>query len=114
MGFTIWEFFGIFRLILGYILGIQFGYGVLILLLGRIMINYFAVTIEEKPSNLIQKVINIFMISTIGSGYYIYKKVANYNWFLRKIFFAIALFVQGVLSIIIYQVIYRSMKGIFL
>lgn len=114
MGLTIREFIEIFRLTLGYILGIQFGYGVLILFLGRMMVNYYAITIEEKPSHFIHRAINLFMKSTIGSGYYIYQKFVNYTWFLQKTFFTIALLLQGVLSIMIYQVIYRSLKAIFL
>lgn len=114
MGFTIREFIEIARILIMYLLGIQFMFGLGVLLLERIMINTYVFDIDRKSSNFLEKTLNIISMTVTGSAYFIYKKVAHYNWFLRKIFFAIALFVQGVLSIVIYQIIYRSMKAVFL
>lgn len=114
MGFTMNEFIEIIRILLFYILGIQVMYGVTILLLERTMVNFYLSTLVQNPSNIIHKAMNFSMKITIGSGYYWYSKFAKYNWFLRKIYLLSALIIQIILSIIVYQVIYRTLKAIFL
>lgn len=108
MGFTIQDYVRIFLFMLLLLLLIQFTYSAAILVLERNMINAYQPSIINKPTNTFQKAWNIISIVSTGAGYYLYKRVAKFNWLLRKILFLIELIIQGLLSIMIYQVI----KGI--
>ena len=100
--------------LIGYILSIQLMFGFLIFLLESTMSNYYALAIYEKPSNFFQKFANIFMLFTVGTGYHIYLKLINYNWFVRKFLFLIALTLQAFISIIIYIIVLRILEVIVL
>ncbi|MCM3181068.1 hypothetical protein AB1L05_23725 [Cytobacillus horneckiae] len=101
------------KTILAYLLSIQIMYGFLILILGNVMSNFYSAAIFQEPSNVFQKSSNVFMALTIGSGYMINLKLMKYSWFIRKVLFLLALIIQGILSIIIYQVVYGSLKILF-
>lgn len=101
------------RILVLYLLLTQIGYGFTIFLLEGTMTRFYALGIYEPPSNIFQKTTNIFMLSTIGSGYHIYLKLRKFNWFARKFFFLIALFLQAITSVIIYKIIYGTLKAIF-
>ena len=102
------------RIFITCILSTQFAFGCSIFLFESAMINYYAMGIYEKPSTPYQKFVNIFMFTLIGTGFHIYLKLKKYNWFVRKFLFLIALISQGIASIIIYLIIYRALKAIFL
>ena len=104
----------LFGNILAYLLSIQLAYGFSIFLLENTMTNFYALGIYEPPNNLFQKITNLFMLITIGSGYHIYLKLRNYNWLVRKLLFLIALFLQAIASVLIYKTIYGVLKVIFL
>ena len=102
------------RILLLYSLLTQLGYGFTIFLLESTMTRFYALGIYEPPNNLFQKITNLFMLITIGSGYHIYLRLRDYNWLVRKLLFLVALFLQAIASVIIYYVIYGALKGIFL
>ena len=102
------------RILLLYSLLTQLGYGYTICLLESTMTRFYALGIYEPPNNLFQKITNLFMLITIGSGYHIYLRLRDYNWLVRKLLFLVALFLQAIPSVIIYYVIYGALKGIFL
>lgn len=93
--------------LIGYILSIQLMFGFLIFLLESTMINYYALATYEKPKNFFHKFANLFMLVTVGTGYHIYLKLRNYNWFVRKFLFLTSLTLQAMISIIIYIIILR-------
>ena len=78
------------------------------------MTRFYALGIYQPPNNLFQKITNLFMLITIGSGYHIYLRLRHYSWLVRKLLFMVALFLQAIASVIIYYVIYGALKGIFL
>ncbi|MFJ7678986.1 hypothetical protein ACQKL6_05680 [Peribacillus sp. NPDC097197] len=104
---------GIRVLLTGFLLT-QLSYGFTIFLLESTMTSFYALAIYENPSNRYQKFVNFFMFFLVGSGYHIYLKLRKYNWFLRKLLFLIALLLQGIASVIIYKIIYGTLKAIFL
>ncbi len=87
------------------ILAAQFSYGCAILLFEKTMLDFYEISIFEPPKNIIQKITNAFQRVTISSGYYVYTKIGKYNWFVRKILYLFILIVQGILSIILFQII---------
>ncbi|CAN7538597.1 hypothetical protein [Rossellomorea sp. LjRoot5] len=92
----------IIKLFIIVVLSTQFAYGCTILLLERTMLDYYDLAVYRPATTIFQKITNAFQKGMFGSGYYIYTKIGKYNWFVRKILFILALFVQGVLSIIVY------------
>ena len=102
------------RLLLLCILITQFAYSLSVFLLERAMINFYTIGTYEEPSTLFQKSINFIMFILTGIGYNIYLKISKYNWVVRKLLFLIALISQGIASIIIYLIIYGTLKAIFL
>ncbi|MFJ7744588.1 hypothetical protein [Peribacillus sp. NPDC097295] len=102
------------RILLLCILSGQLMYGFLIVLFEETMTNFYALGIYEPPNNLFQKITNLFMLVTIGSGYHIYLKLRKYSWLIRKFLFLIALFIQAIAFVIIYKTIYGVLKVIFL
>ncbi|WP_242556306.1 hypothetical protein [Bacillus sp. HU-1818] len=95
------------------IFSIQFAYGLSILLLGNIMMNYYEWGTFRDPSKLFQKVVNFGTGLFMGSGYFVYKRLYKYNWFLRKLYFLIFLVGGGILSIIIYYILSFILHTIF-
>ena len=104
----------LFGNILAYLLSIQLAYGFSIFLLENTMSNFYALGIYEPPNNLFQKITNLFMLITIGSGYHIYLRLRNYSWLVRKLLFLFALLLQAIASVIIYKIIYGVLKVILL
>lgn len=112
MTYSTIEWIGILLL---YLLSIQWGSSFVIFLFESAMIRYYYILgTYEKPSNLYQKTVNFCMYAMMGAGFYIYLRLRKYNWFVRKFFFLIALIIQGIASIIIYKIIYGTVKAIFL
>ncbi|KML32503.1 hypothetical protein VL12_14600 [Rossellomorea marisflavi] len=87
------------------IFGTQFAHGLTVLILEKTMLNYFVFSIFFPPETFFQKLTNIMQYTLVGSSYFIYTKIGKYNWFVRKILFAVILFLQGVCSIIVYHLI---------
>lgn len=103
------------QILLTAFLSAQFASSFLIFLLESTMISYYYILgTYEKPSNLYEKTVNFCMYAMMGAGFYIYLRLRKYNWFVRKFFFLIALIIQGITSIIIYKIIYGTVKAIFL
>lgn len=69
------------------LLVIQFTYSAAILRLERNMINPYQSSFINKPTNTFQKAWNIISIVSTGAEYYLYKRVAKFNWLIRKILF---------------------------
>ncbi|RBP02499.1 hypothetical protein [Rossellomorea aquimaris] len=92
----------------------QLGYGFLILLLGKTMVDFYTISIYEKPNNSFQKATNFFQKSTIGFGYFIYTKVSKFNWIVSKFLLLVCLIIQAILSILIYELIFGLLKWLFL
>lgn len=102
------------RILLTCILLTQLSYGFTIFLLEKTMTSFYALAIYENPKTFYQKSVNFYMLGVLGSGYHIYLRLKKYNWFVRKILFLIALLIQSIASIIIYKIVYGSLKTIFL
>jgi hypothetical protein len=83
----------------------QLGYGCLILLFGRTMVDFYTISIYEKPESPFQRMSNVIQKTTIGFGYLLYSKVSAFNWILRKVLLLGCLFVQALLSIFLYEII---------
>lgn len=113
MGIRLGVFIEFFQIALNAWLSTQFAYGLTILFLGRIMINYFESAIEEDPDNIFNKMINILMYAMFGSGYVLYKKFQKFSWIIQKSLFLIALFIQGLVSIFIYVIIKGFLNQLF-
>ncbi|PLT35018.1 hypothetical protein CUU64_06405 [Bacillus sp. V5-8f] len=75
----------------------QLGYASAILVLGKTMLEYYEWGYFKKTENLFQRLTNIFLDVTAGSGYYIYKALLRFPWIVRKLLFlliyGIAIFV---------------------
>ncbi|MCA0970758.1 hypothetical protein LCM20_09170 [Halobacillus litoralis] len=99
-----------FIMVVMYILSIQVLYGFSILLLGSVMTDYFEWGIFEPPETLFQRVTNIIMIGLIGSGFYINRRLMKYGWFKRKLLMFVALLMQTVASIVLYQIIVSALE----
>ncbi len=95
------------------IFSIQFAFGLSILLLGRIMMNYYERGTYRAPSNSFQKTVNFTTALFMGSGYYIYKKLYKYNCFFRKLYFLLFLVGGGILSIVTYYILSFILHSIF-
>lgn len=102
------------RILLICILVTQLTYGFTIFLLEGTMTRFYASGVYENPKSLYQKSVNFYMLGLMGSGYHIYLRLKKYNWFIRKILFFFALIIQSIASIIVYKIIYGSLKAIFL
>ncbi|ASB91080.1 hypothetical protein CHH92_16605 [Bacillus sonorensis] len=95
------------------ILGAQFGYGLLLLILGNLMINNYERGTFEIPSNLFKKIVNFYTGLFFGASYFVYKRLYKYNWFLRKLYFSLYLLGSGILSIIIFYILSFILHFIF-
>ncbi|XQY91607.1 hypothetical protein ACNRWW_19275 [Metabacillus sp. HB246100] len=113
MFLTLYTLAEILLLTVGVILATQFAYGCTIAILEKTMLEYYIMAIFNPPTSIFQKITNTFQKGMFGSGYYIYTKIGKYNWFVRKILFLLALFVQGIISIIIYSLLSWIVNLIF-
>jgi hypothetical protein len=93
---------------------LQSGYAMAVLLVGRVMIEYYEWGIFEKPSTLFEKTINTLLTVTAGVGPFIYKKLYRVNWLFRKILMLLFLVLFGIVGIIIYQIVSISLRSLFL
>ena len=92
----------------------QSGYAMAVLLVGRIMIEYYEWGIFENPSTPYEKSINTLLTVTAGVGPFIYKKLYKVNWFFRKILMLLFLILFGIAGIITYQIVSIALRSIFL
>lgn len=92
----------------------QSGYGAAVLLLGRVMIEYYEWGIFENPSTPYEKTINTLLTVTVGVGPFIYKKLYRVNWFFRKILMLLFLILFGIVGVIIFQIVSIGLRSIFL
>ncbi|MCA0149746.1 hypothetical protein LCD52_13175 [Rossellomorea vietnamensis] len=83
----------------------QLGFGCLILLFGRTMVDFYTISIYEKPKSTFQRMSNVIQKTTIGFGFLLYSKVSTFNWLLRKVLLLGCLLVQAFLSIFLYEII---------
>ncbi|WNF22703.1 hypothetical protein [Mesobacillus jeotgali] len=92
----------------------QSGYAMAVLLVGRVMIEYYEWGIFEKPSTLYEKTINTLLTVTAGVGPFVYKKLYKVNWLFRKILMLLFLILFGIVGIIIYQIVSIALRSLFL
>jgi hypothetical protein len=92
----------------------QSGYGMAVLLVGRVMIEYYEWGIFEQPSTLYEKIINTLLTVTAGIGPFVYKKLYKVNWLFRKILMLLFLILFGLAGVIIFNIVSIALRSIFL
>ncbi|MBT2694795.1 hypothetical protein [Bacillus sp. ISL-55] len=92
----------------------QSGYGMAVLLVGRVMIEYYEWGIFEQPSTLYEKTINTLLTVTAGIGPFVYKKLYKVNWLIRKILMLLFLILFGLAGVIIFNIVSILLRAIFL
>ncbi|NPC91491.1 hypothetical protein HOO54_04325 [Bacillus sp. WMMC1349] len=95
------------------ILGAQFAYGLTIFLLSSVMMEYYEWGTFKNPTNRFQKSVNFGTALFFGLGYFVYKRLYKYNWFLRKLYFLLFLVVSGILSVFIILIVSDILHYIF-
>ncbi|MDV2685751.1 hypothetical protein RYX56_15400 [Alkalihalophilus lindianensis] len=83
----------------------QFGFGIALLVLGKVMMEYYEWGIFRPATNWFQKSTNLFMKGTIGAGPYFYARLIKYPWIITKLLFAITLIFMGLTSIVLYYIL---------
>ncbi|MGN7268228.1 hypothetical protein [Bacillus licheniformis] len=84
-------------------LAAHFAYSLCFLIIASHMIIEYEKMIFLKPEKRSHKITNTFVFLLVGTGYFVYKRL-RYNWFLRKLYFALYLVGRGILSIIIFYI----------
>nr|MDH3162522.1 hypothetical protein [Bacillus licheniformis] len=82
----------------------HFAYSLCFLIIASHMIIEYEKMIFLKPEKRSHKITNTFVFLLVGTGYFVYKRLLRYNWFLRKLYFALYLVGRGILSIIIFYI----------
>lgn len=103
--FDVVDIIQLIKFIVMILLSTQFAHGLTVVIMEKTMLNYYLISIFDPPENSFQKFTNFIQNMLVGSSYFIYTKISKYNWFVRKILFIIILFVQGILSIVLYYII---------
>ncbi|MBG9913423.1 hypothetical protein [Bacillus sonorensis] len=99
--------------VIAIILSAQFAFGLVTLLLGYMIMDYYERGTFSEPSNLFQKFVNGWFALIFGASYFAYKRLYKYNWFLRKLYYALYLLGSGILSIIIFYILSFILHSIF-
>ena len=102
------------KIIIGYLLCIQWGSVLLFLVLEWAMVDYYRWGTFENPTNVFQKSVNFGMALFMGSGYFLYSKFEKYNWIKRKLFMLLSLLIHGISSMIVYYAITATLEWLFL
>ncbi|MEC2072300.1 hypothetical protein [Alkalihalophilus marmarensis] len=92
----------------------QTGFGFAVLILGRVMVEYYEWGIFNPPETWFQKSTNFFMKGTIGVGPYLYHRLYHYRWFVGKVLYTLIYLVLGLSSIILFQFFSYLIRTIFL
>ena len=92
----------------------QSGYAMAVLLVGRVMIEYYEWGRFDKPTTSYEKTINTLLTVTAAVGPFVYKRLYKVNWFFRKILMLLFLILFGIIGIIIYQIVSIALRSIFL
>jgi hypothetical protein len=95
-------------------LAVQWGYALAVLVLGRVIVDYYFYGTWENPENAIQKIINFLMAFLFGFGPYFYKKFRKYNWLMRRLALLGVLIAGGITAILAYLGIEAVLKFLFL
>ncbi len=85
-------------------------FGIATVFLGSVMINYYDWGMSYPPENMFQKLVNLFLISFLGLGPSIYKRMEHLNWFYRRIVLFIIMLVFGLIGVIIYEFISQFLQ----
>ncbi|KMJ55525.1 hypothetical protein AB685_26805 [Bacillus sp. LL01] len=83
----------------------QFAFGITLLALGKVMMEYYEWGIFRPATNWFQKSTNFFMKGCFGVGPYFYAKLMRYPWIITKLLFAIILLLMGLTSIVLYYIL---------
>ncbi|OLS36346.1 hypothetical protein BTR22_12655 [Alkalihalophilus pseudofirmus] len=83
----------------------HFGFGLGIVVVGKLLVDYYEWGIFTPPETKFQKTTNIFMRSIVGLGPYIYNRFKKYNWLVAKLLYIVSYLILGVAALIVYQVI---------
>ncbi|AJO16577.1 hypothetical protein SC10_B2orf00619 [Bacillus paralicheniformis] len=62
---------------------------------------------------MFKKTVNFYTRLFFGASYFVYKRLYKYNWFLRKLYYALYLLGSGILSIIIFYILSFILHFIF-
>ncbi|ALC90587.1 hypothetical protein AM500_12920 [Bacillus sp. FJAT-18017] len=100
--------------IISFWLAVQWGYGLVVLVLGRVIVDYYNYGTWEHPQNVLHKLINFLMSFFFGFGPYFYKKFRKYNWLIRKLALIGVLIVGGIAAILVFLAIEAVLKFLFL
>ncbi|MDQ0230662.1 hypothetical protein [Metabacillus malikii] len=99
------DFVYIFEFVLGYFLGIQWVSVLLFFIIQWAMVDFYKLGTFDNPKSIFDKLTNFFMITFLGSGYFLYKRFSKQKWVVRKLSMFVALCLQGIISIIMYHLI---------
>ncbi|KGX92810.1 hypothetical protein N781_15720 [Pontibacillus halophilus JSM 076056 = DSM 19796] len=88
----------------------QFSMAFVIMVMGRVTWNFINFGITENPETRADKRTNILTLATSGIGWYLYKRLLNYNWFARKALMFVGVLVVGISFIIIYTIVMSVVK----
>lgn len=102
------------KVIISVFLGSQSVSVFLFLIIEWAMVDYYRWGTFEKPTSIFDKVTNFGMAIFMGSGYFLYRRFAKYNWFTRKLFMLSSFVLHGILCIIIFYIITIPLEWIFL
>ncbi|KZZ85085.1 hypothetical protein AS29_008535 [Bacillus sp. SJS] len=91
------------------ILAGQFGYAFAIFILGRVQIEYFEWGIFKNSNNIFHKFINFFLYSIVGLGPFLFYKSQKQSWILSKLLYILYLILVGIIAIILFNVISRTL-----
>ncbi|WP_019244412.1 MULTISPECIES: hypothetical protein [Bacillus] len=94
-----------FKVMISCLLGVQSVSVFLFLTVEWAMVDFYKLGTFDKPESVIDKITNFFMKLFLGSGYFFYNKFRKHTWILRKLYMLFAWVVQGILFIIIFNLI---------
>jgi hypothetical protein len=85
----------------------HFGFGLGILFVGKLLVDYYEWGIFDPPETKFQKITNIFMRSIVGLCPFLYNRFKSYNWLVAKLLYIVSYLLLGVVALVLYQIISR-------
>ncbi|MDV2886666.1 hypothetical protein RYX45_15850 [Alkalihalophilus pseudofirmus] len=83
----------------------HFGFGLGIMFVGKLLVDYYEWGIFDPPETKFQKATNIFMRSIVGLCPYLYNRYKKYNWLVAKLLYIVSYLLLGILALILYQIL---------
>jgi hypothetical protein len=96
--------------IISFWLAVQWGYALAVLVLGRVIVDYYFYGTWENPENVVQKIINFLMAFLFGFGPYFYKKFRKDSWLKRRLALLGVLIAGGIAAILAYLALEAVLK----